>query len=180
MAYATFADVLARAGRFAGGFQVEGSHPDETDVEGVLQNVSDEIDAALRGHGFDPGGFSDSVKGALVDITAFGALSRLLPAVATGDEAATLIKTADTLHTDGVAAITAGTLPALAELHAGLGGEAVISAGNLWADEGVPDDGLASPDSPVDPFDPYYRRLKEDTLMHGTNVGPAFIKGQSL
>lgn len=178
MSYAAVSDVLARAGRFAGAFQREGTHPDTADVASVLDDVAAEMDAAIRSVGYDPAGISDSVKAAMVNANAFGALAILLPAAVPGQEAADLVKYADTMYTDAVAAMVAGTFPAFAELFAGEGGEGVTApASDFWTDSGYTGE-IIPPWIPVTPWDAIGRRRRYG--FNDPNLGPSVVKGQPL
>lgn len=138
MAYAVFADVTARAGRVAGAFSVAGKHPDQADVEKFLADVSALIDAAIRSRGFDPAGLDQTVKDALKDLAAYGALARSLTALdPTGRSGfGALLTEAQGIWEAGLAGIEAGTAEAILELEAGVGGGGTGStAGSLSIDD---------------------------------------------
>lgn len=170
MAYADFSDVQARLGRFQGVFEITGKHPNQADVEALLGNVADDIDAAIRARGFDPDALNQSARAALVDLNAYGALARALPSTNLGPQAADLLATAAAVWDSAMGergSIAAGTHSAFAELEAGAGGGGVgPSAGELWSD------------------DPTYgsiaSRAAEDTLLEDTNLAPTFRRGQTF
>lgn len=151
MAYADFADVQARAGRFAPIFEVTGKRPDESDVSHLLADCASEIDAAISSAGFSPSSLSAEVKGALRDLNAYGALARALVAADPGPEADDLIERARKVwgHAMGDptsntvfgqrGSIVEGTFPGLAALKA-TGGP---SAGSFWDSVEVEDADLA-------------------------------------
>jgi hypothetical protein len=133
MAYAAFADVVARAGRVAGAFSVSGKHPNQQDIEIMLADVSVLVDAAIRSRGFDPATIGDDVAEALRDLVAYGALTRALAGIDPGAPGlSSLVTRADAIWTSGLAAIMDGTHSALLELEAGSTGP---SAGALWTDD---------------------------------------------
>lgn len=144
--YADFSDVQARSGRFATLFDVAGQHPNQADVEVLLGDVSAEIDIAITARGYNPAGLDVTVKRALRDVAAYGALARALRGVQ-GEELDDLREYAQAIWgsamgdpTSNTAAgqrgsISAGTFPAIAALEAGEGGEGGQSAGSFWDDE---------------------------------------------
>ena len=133
MVYASFADVVARAGRVAGAFSVSGKHPNEQDIEIMLADCSALVDAAIRSRGFDPASLDSSVEEALRDLVAYGALTRALAGIDPGAPGlSSLVTRADAIWSGGIAAIMAGTHSALMELEAGSSGP---SAGALWTDD---------------------------------------------
>lgn len=174
MAYATRDDVLARAGRIGSAFSVAGRRPNLSDVDAFVAQLSDEVDEAVRARGFDPAGLDANAKTALLDVVAYGALARAARAL--GDrspEVLSVLTEADAVWTsamgDGTTAgaIAAGTFPAIAALIAGAGGGgAVVSAGSFWEDE--PDYGRPA------------AVQREYNALWGTNLAPAFSKGQRL
>lgn len=169
MAYASFTDVQARLGRFQGIFEVSGKHPDQSDVEDLLDSVAGDIDAAIRSRGFDPAAMNASAKAALVDLNAYGALARALPATHLGRQAADLLATAAAVWDSAMGergTFAAGTHPAIAELEAGQGGGPGPSAGDLWSDDPTygSERGLAA----------------EDSELEDTNLAPAFRRGQTF
>lgn len=168
MGYATFDDVQARLGRFQGVFEITGKHPDQTDIEALLDEVAADIDAALRSRGFDPAGLNASTKAALLDLNAYGVLARALPSTNLGPQAADLLTVARSVWELAMGAsgsIASGTHPAVAELEAGAGGEVGPSAGEFWADEPTYASTLASrvlastgQALDVDALEPQFRR----------------------
>lgn len=161
-AYATFDDVAARAGRFAGVFSIAGKRPDQADVEMLLDNVAAEIDAAVRARGFDPATMDANVRAAFLDLNAYGALARALRAATTGDEADKLITAAEELFAAGLLAIAEGSFSAILQLEAGAGGAGGATAGDLWGDE--PSYGSAA------------SVVSEANQLSDTNLAPAFSR----
>lgn len=166
MAYASFDDVISRAGRFAGVFQVDGKHPDQTDIEAFLDDTAELVDAAISAAGFTPSAMTSDAKAALVDLNAYGALVRALSAANMGSQAAALLAEASSVWDLAMGAdgsIAAGTHPVIALLQAGGGGP---SAGDLWSD------------------DPTYGSelglLAEADQLADTNLAPSFRRGQTL
>lgn len=132
-AYATFTDVEARAGRYAPLFSVAGKQPDQPTVTGLLANTAAEIDGAIKARGFDPVTMDAAAKAALLDLNAYGALSRALASVPSGDKGLDDLKAyAQKLWTAGMEAIAKGSHAAIALLEASGGG---ASAGSFWGDE---------------------------------------------
>jgi hypothetical protein len=162
MAYASFADVQARAGRFAPALSVAGKQPSQADVEEMLSSCAAEIDAAISAAGIDPAGLSQAAKDALRDLNAYGATARALAAADLGAEATDLVTYAQRIWADGIAAIIARRHPALVMVEA-TGG---ATAGSFWGDE------------------PTYGRPEtmeaERLALRGTSLAPVFEKGQSL
>lgn len=165
MAYATYAQIKVRAGRFGGAFEVAGKKPDQTDIEGILTNISAELDAAIRGVGFDPSTMGATVKDALVDLAAYGALARALPAASPGAEAVGLADRAAALYSRGLEQIASRKLPALAQLEGGAGGQAGPGPGSLWMDE--PSYGSEA------------SVVAEELALRDTNLSPAFTRDMS-
>ena len=165
MAYAAYGDVIARAGRFAGVFALAGKRPNQTDVEGFLQDVAAQLDSSLRARGYDPATVGASVRDALRDLSAFGALSIGLGGQ-TGDEINDVRRHANSIWSRGLAAIADGSLPAIRELESGRAGGRGAGAGSFWSHE--PDYGTAA------------AAAAEAERLRGTNLAPAFERGQSL
>lgn len=134
MSYATFADVQARAGRASRVFEVEGKHPNQADIEAILDDVSALIDTAIRSRGFDPAAMAVSVSDALRDLAAYGALARGLAAADPSGRPGLMsgLSRAETIWTSGINAIFAGTYGPILELEAGGTG---TSAGSLGIDD---------------------------------------------
>lgn len=144
--YAEFADVQARAGRFASAFEVAGQHPNVADVEQLLDDVGSEIDIALRARGYSPTALDTTVKRALADVAAYGALARALRGVQ-GEELDDLRKYAQAVWGGAMGdptsnstagrrgSISLGTFPAIAALEAGEAGAGGQTAGSFWDDE---------------------------------------------
>jgi hypothetical protein len=130
IAYATYADVKSRAGRIASAFEQAGKHPDSNDIAQFLVDVDSEIDAALRGRGFDPTTLDAATVAAFKDPAAYGALARALAGL-TGAPA-DLVATANKIWTEAILAIENGTFPALRQLAASTAGD---NAGSFWTDE---------------------------------------------
>lgn len=162
MAFATFTDVEARAGRYAPLFQVAGKQPDQDTVNALLVDVSAELTGALVARGFDAP-YDSAATAALVDVAAYGALARALASVPAGDRSLDELKAyATQVWAAGLAAVAAGVHPAVAVLE-GAGGGA--SAGSFWGDE--PEYGQAGVVVPS----------AEDV---GEPLAPGFWKGQTL
>lgn len=166
MAYATRGDVLARAGRFAGVFQVAGKRPDEADLDLYLEQVSDVIDLEIRARGYDPALISVDAKTSLADVAAWATLVRALPSASPGDDEI------DGLVDRGIQILDAAGFPSLAgagsanifatleALEAGeAGGGPGTSAGSLW-----------------DELDEIFLPDDLDTV----SIPPTFRRGQSL
>lgn len=160
--YATFEDVRARAGRYAGLFDVAGKQPDQTTLEALLVDVSGELDAAIKTRGHDVPVTDATVKSALVDVTAYGALARALAGVPGDDGLEELRDYAQAVWNTAVTAIGRGTLLAITLLESGAGG---TSAGDLWSDEPA--------------YDPAADDLAIAEQSRGS-LGPGFQKGQTL
>src|SRR5438477_2396277 len=114
MSYASFDDVMSRAGRFAGVFQIAGKHPDQTDIEAFLDDTASQIDSAVSAIGFAPASMTAEAKSSLVDLNAYGALIRALSAANLGPQAAALLTEARTVWDLAMGAsgsISAGTHP---------------------------------------------------------------------
>lgn len=135
MAYASFDDVTARAGRLAGGFLVEGKHPDRADIEGFLADVAAEIDAILRAHGHDPATFTSDTREALRGLNADGALILAIPGLDPSGKPENFVgiyNPAKARYDAGMKLLNEGKLAALLELEsAGTG----ATAGSFWTDE---------------------------------------------
>jgi hypothetical protein len=138
MAYAARDDVLLRAGRFAGVFQVAGKRPNEADLDELLDDVSAVIDAEIRSRGYDPATLDADLTAALKDVTAWAVLLRSLPQANPGEDAEELLERADAI-------VTAAGFPSLSRsgatdvfaaldaLEAGEGGGGPgSSAGSFW------------------------------------------------
>ena len=137
-AYASFADVTARAGRLAVAFTVAGTVVGQTEIELFLAGCAAEIDAEIAASGFDSSALSDAAAAALIDLNAYGALARALVALvpgSRGSNAADLLAYAQKVWDDGMAHIRDGTYPAIAMIAAGAAGAGVPGAGSLWSDE---------------------------------------------
>jgi hypothetical protein len=164
--YATFDDVNTRLGRFVGLFSVTGKHPDQTDIEALLDDAAADIDSAISARGFDPATISDEAKAGLVDLNAYGALARALPSANLGPQGAALLAVAQSVWDLAMGAkgsIAAGTFPVIALLEAEGGGPA---AGDLWSD---------------DPSYGSQAGLESENLqLRDTNLAPAFRRRQSL
>ena len=138
MAYAAQDDVLLRAGRFAGVFQVAGKRPNLADLDTLLDDVSAIIDAEIRARGYDPDLLDADLVAALKDVAAWATLLRALPQANPGDEADDLLAQAEAIVVAaGFPGLTRGgstdVWAALASLEAGTGGGgAGSSAGSFW------------------------------------------------
>ena len=144
MAYATFQQVSARAGRFAAIFAVAGKRPDQADVQAFLDECAAEIDAALASRGFTVPATGASAS-ALVDLNAYGALARALASI-TGPEVEDLRAFARKMWGAALGdpravtreailgSIRSGAHPVVALLE-GMQGTTSPTAGNFWDDE---------------------------------------------
>lgn len=179
-AYATFADVAARAGRFSGAFGAAGGQPkpNENEITQLLADLAAQVDVALRARGYDPAALDATVKLALKDVVAYGALARALQSIPdSSDEIRELEEYAGKVWgsamgdpTSNTAAgqkgsIAAGTHPAIAALEAGQAGGGGQTAGDFWTDE--PDFGT---DAQV--------AAERETLT--AELAPVFAKSQKL
>lgn len=145
MAYAVRDDVLARAGLFAGVFQVVGKRPNEADLDAFIEDVADIIDADIRSRGFDPALLTPEIEGALRDVNAWAVLLRALPAAVPGNDADELLDRArEIVVAAGFPALAAGSVDVfgvLAAIEAGQGGGGASSgAGSLWDEIVEPED----------------------------------------
>lgn len=149
-AYATFADVAARAGRYSGAFGAGAGSPkpNENEITQLLADLAALVDVAVRARGYDPDALDATVKLALKDVVAYGALARALQAIPdSSDEIRELEQYASRVWgsamgdpTSSTAAgqkgsIAAGTHPAIAALEAGEAGGGGQAAGDFWSDE---------------------------------------------
>lgn len=175
--YAVFADVTARAGRWANLMVVAGSHPDQGDVEQLLADCAAEVDTAIRARGFTPGTLEPSILAAFKDLVAYGALARALSSVpdspkelqdllgyaravwasAMGDPAS---KTVEGQR----GSISMGTFAAIAALIAGVAGGG--SGPGIFQDD-EPDYGSDG-------------QIKSEANQLTPSLAPAFAKGQVL
>lgn len=162
MAYADFADVQARAGRFAPIFEVSGKRPDQADVEQLIVDCAAEIDAAITAAGFSPSSLDSAGKAALRDVNAYGALARGLIAADPGAEADDLLARALQVWDAGMLALKDGSFSSLAVLIS-TGGP---GAGDFWTEE--PSYGTPA------------QLEGEAAALAETNLAPAFSKNQRL
>lgn len=146
MAYADVEDVLARAGRFAGVFDVAGKRPSVADLDTFVAEVAAVIDSKIRARGFNPGTLSDEVVSALRDVNAWAVLIRALPSALVGDPAADdlLAQAKAIVAGAGFEELAGGggdvfTLLEVVE-SAQEGGGAGSSAGSFWDDVGEPEE----------------------------------------
>ncbi|HLE98970.1 MAG TPA: hypothetical protein VI540_03660 [Gaiellaceae bacterium] len=160
--YATFADVEARAGRYAPLFSVAGKQPDETTIEKLLVDVEAEINAAIAARGISTPVTDAAAKAALLDVTAYGALARALIGVPGDDGLEELQKYAQAVWLAALAAIAKGTFPAVAALESAGAG---ASAGDFWEEN--PDYGTPE-------------QVQAEALTLTPSLAPGFAKGQSL
>src|SRR3954454_11227994 len=110
MPYAVRDDVLARAGRIGGAFSRPGLRPNLTDVDAFLDQLSDEVDEAIRARGFDPAALDANAQKSLLDLVAYGAVARAVRAL--GDrspEVLSVLTEADAVWTLGMGQIGDGT-----------------------------------------------------------------------
>lgn len=183
--YATSDDVLARAGRFAGLFQVTGKRPDADDLDAILVTVSAIIDAEIRARGYDPDSLTDELVESLRDVAAWAVLVRALPEASPGDNALepTLERGKAILEASGFKALGAASnvmdaIGSLATLEAGEGGGgAGTSAGSFW--DSLPEDwvtGRLSHRSDVT----LVNGSPPDEFGDGVDAEPQFRRGMSL
>lgn len=138
MSYASSDDVLARAGRFAGLFSVSGKRPDTSDLDAFLDTTAASIDAEIRRRGYDPASLSAELEEALLDVNAWAALIRALPAASPGDDAIqpTIDRGVAILKASGFEDLASGgsdVFGILGALEAGQGGGGSgTSAGSTW------------------------------------------------
>lgn len=178
MPYAVRDDVIARVGRVAGYFTVAGNRPNLADIDAFLDELSTDVDEAIRGMGFDPAAIDTNAQKALLDLVAWGAAARAVRGM--GDrspEVLQILVEADVVWTAAMGdpssrqadaiqgSIRRGDHPVIRALQAGqAGGGEVISAGVFWEEE------------------PNYGRpealLQEWYALYGTNLAPGFSKGQ--
>jgi len=179
MAYATNDDVLARAGRIGGAFQVAGKRPNLADIDGFIDDLTADVDDAIKGHGFDPTQLDAPSQKALLDLVAYGALARALrglgdasPQVKQAQVEADLVWTAAmgdpaSRQADAImGAMRRGDHPVIRALQSGQAGGVPIEAGTFWEDE--PDYGRP------------YQLLEEYWALRGTNLAPGFSRGQKF
>lgn len=153
-AYATQADVLARAGRVGGGFSVAGKRPSLADIDLFLADTAALIDQSVRALGFEPATLSAPELAAFKDLNAYGALQRALAGLDPADRpdsATALLDEARAVWEGAMGdpagknegTIAAGTFPAIRALLAGqAGGGPAVTAGAFWLDEpAYPTDG---------------------------------------
>lgn len=162
-AYASFDDVISRAGRFAGAFQVAGKHPGQTDIEAFLDDTAELIDSTITAVGFSPSAISAEVKASLVDLNAYGALVRALSAANLGPQAAAVLAEAKSVWDLGLGAITDGTSPVIVLLQSTSSGP---SAGDFWSENPTYGSELG--------LQSEFDRLAD------TNLSPAFRRGMHL
>jgi len=178
-AYATLTDVQARAGRFAGAIAAGGgARPNETDVTTLLADLAAQVDVALSARGYDPAALDATVKLALKDVVAYGALARAFTGIAdSGDELEELVAYANKVWGAALGdpesktaggqkgSIASGTHPAIAALEAGRAGAGGQSAGDFWSDE--PTFGSEA-------------QVEAERLTLTAELAPVFSKSQSL
>lgn len=186
-AYASHDDVLARAGRFAGLFQVVDRRPNLEDLDGFLDTVAAAIDNEILAHGYDPAALTDELVEMLRDVAAWAVLIRTLPSASPGDNAT------EALVERGRAIVTSSGFPALADesggnvlasmgaiaaLEAGSGGGGPgSSAGSFW-DE-LPTDWITGRLSHRDDVTIVNGGFP-DGFEDGDSAAPQFRRGQSL
>lgn len=177
MAYATNDDVLARAGRIGAAFQVDGKRPSLDDIDGFLDDLTADVDDAIKGHGFDPSQLDAQSQKVLLDLVAYGALARAVRGL---NDASPQVKQvqveADAVWTSAMGdpasrqpdaimgSMRRGDHPVIRALQSGEAGGVPIEAGSFWEDE--PDYGRP------------YERLNEYWQLRGTNLAPGFSRGQ--
>lgn len=187
MTYAVQDDVLARAGRFAGVFEVAGRRPNLADIDAMLATAAAAIDVEIKAHGYDPAVLSDEIVEMLRDVNAWAVLVRALPEASPGDNAIS-----DTVAR-GVSILTASGFPSLAEggsgnvftavgaieaLEAGTGGGGPgTSAGSFW-DE-LPEDWMTGRLTRRGDVQ-LQNGMPPQDLLEGMDASPQFRRGQSL
>lgn len=172
--YATYPDVLARAGRWQTLFTVAGSHPNQADVEQVLADLHAQIDAAITARGHSPSGLTDAQRKPFTDAAAYGALARTLGGVPDSpDELADLVKRAERIWGQAMGdpgsstaagqkgTIAGGSHPGIAQLEAQGG----ASAGAFWGDEPA----FGTP-----------AQVEAEKLSLPAELAPSFAKSQTL
>lgn len=173
--YAAFSDVEARAGRYGSLFSVAGKQPDEETIESILTDLSAELDAAISGRGFDPATMSAAAKAALLDTAAYGALSRTLASVPSGDKGLDELKLyarklwgaamgdpSSNTAAGQRGSIASGTHPVIALLG---WTEAGPTAGNFWDDN---------------PGFGTNEQIEAEARTLTASLAPGFAKGQTL
>jgi hypothetical protein len=160
--YAAFANVAARAGRYAPLFDVAGKQPDETTIEGLLIDVDAELDAAIGARGLTVPVTDAVAKAALLDVAAYGALARALAGVPGDDDLTALRDYAQTVWLASLTAISKGAFPAIAVLELAGGG---ATAGDFWTEN--PDFGSDA-------------QIRSEAATTNASLAPAFAKGQTL
>lgn len=164
MAYATFDDVLARAGRVGGAFTVAGKRPNQADITAFIATVSAEIDLEIRRAGYDPSTLDATETAALTDLAAWGAVARGLAGIdpsSRPDNLQQLIDQAERIWPSEPGARRAAIVDdIIGVLLAGPAGPAESRAGSWW------DDGAAVPAARAD--------------LEATGVLLPFRRGMSL
>lgn len=183
--FASQEDVLARAGRFAGLFNVPGRRPNLEDLDEMLVTVSAAISTEIEAHGYDPATLTADLLEGLRDVAAWATLVRSLPQASPGDNAIDdLIAQGDAiLKASGFASLGTGlnvlaTIGAIEALEAGRGGGGPgTSAGSFW--DSLPEEWMTGR---------LFRRgdvtllngQVPDDLLEGMDAAPTFRRGQSL
>jgi len=172
--YAALDDVLARVGRVAAYFAVAGNRPNNADITTFLDELSTEVDEAIRSLGFDPAGIDANGQKGLLDLVAYGAAARALRGM--GDrspEVLQILVEADAVWSSAMGdqkskgSIFDGSHPLFMALQAGAaGGGQVVSADSFWNSES----NYGRPET----------LQQEWVRLRGTNLAPGTAKGQHL
>jgi hypothetical protein len=136
-AYAEFADVVARAGKFAAALASDDRSPNEGDVEFFLTDIAAQIDALLLARGYSPAEISAEARAALKGTNADGALVMAIEALdplgaaEVKFQGSTLLSGARKRYEAAVVALAEGKHPAIRMLEAGQSGGGQ-SASSTW------------------------------------------------
>lgn len=164
-AYALFADVEARAGRFAAALSIDGQRPNQADVDQLLIDCSAELDAALAARGHAAASLTADQKLAFRDLIASGALYRAFSGFPDSPKELTLVvnrsRTVWETAMGPKGSIASGSFPGLAMLNAAGGS----TAGAFWQDE--PAFGTAA-------------QVESEMLSVPAELAPAFSKTQEM
>lgn len=140
MAYATIADVKARAGAVAHAWSDQ-SDPSSTDVERIIEQVSSDLDMFIGGAGYDVPLADPVAAASLVSINVDKALLIALDATFPGDAAnvkdlrASIQKRVDAYDK----AIEKGSAPILLYLGQQAAGDYAGGAADFWTTDGTDD-----------------------------------------
>jgi hypothetical protein len=140
VAYATLADLKARAGALAQAWY-DGSDPSDTDIQVLLDQVSDELDVFYGGAGYDVPLQDPIAQRGLVSINADKALLLALDATYPGDASNVKDLRASILARVAVydAAIATGDAAILMYLGQSAAGQQEAGASDFWTEDGAED-----------------------------------------